>query len=310
MDSRLAELVANPALTPDALRLILYVASLGEGEHEIPTDTIQMLLRCGGERPIYRAREVAERHGLVWRRGGRGHHNVYGWSGLGADSLDNSAQKPTQVILDPAPELTQVGYVGVEADSSPPVVVGSSKEAVAVASAHAREGFGVSEKATEVMAQHNGSFTGFRGTLRDYLQARVPPDRQHWYVQTLAAWIAGTDQSVFRLQNGDRVPASEIPGMIAAGLNELLATGEKDAKPKPMKYADGDVRNLKTKLSVLCQQRGDHRRSAPQPSNGSATPMSEGQHTIWLRLREEAERRGMDPETAARETLEEARRAS
>lgn len=187
-------------------------------------------------------------------------------------------------------------------------------EVAGSSSAPAREaGFPLSEKATELIAESGDRFKGFRGTLTDYLQARVRTDRQPWYVRTLQAWVNGTDQSVFRLENGDRVPDPEIPGMLASALNELLATGEKDSLPKPMKWPDGDIRNLKTKLSVLCRQRGDYARPAPRGSSTQADELpalSQAQFDVWLRLREEAEQRGIDPETAARDTYEQARRSA
>ncbi len=73
---QLSRLAADPKLTPDAVRLVLYVASLGEGEHEIDAEMLRMLLRCKGDKPIYNAREAA-RGWLRWRQGGRQHANRY-----------------------------------------------------------------------------------------------------------------------------------------------------------------------------------------------------------------------------------------
>jgi hypothetical protein len=115
------------------------------------------------------------------------------------------------------------------------------------------------ERAAEAIGQHSALLTGCRGALRDYLTARVQPAQQYAYVQRLATALNGMG---FRWNplglGGGPIPEAERPGLVAAALNELLATGERKAE-QPMKWPDGDPRNLFTKLEILAkqQQRGE-----------------------------------------------------
>jgi len=87
----LARLAADPGLPPDAFRLLAYVLSLGEGEHEIESSTLRGLLRCKGDKPIYNARKDAERYGLTWRQGGRSHANIYGYLSPWGEVITNTS---------------------------------------------------------------------------------------------------------------------------------------------------------------------------------------------------------------------------
>lgn len=120
----------------------------------------------------------------------------------------------------------------------------------------AREGTAISTRAREVIESRAESFTGFRGALLDYLRARVPSRLQSGYVQTIATWIDGHDAGAFKLPTGSKLPANEIPGYLAAALNELLATDEGKMKRDP-----GDIGNLRTKLNILLKQGGGNGRN-------------------------------------------------
>ena len=70
--------VADTRLTPDAVRLVLFILSLGEGEHEVEADKFRELLQSKGDKPVYNARERAARCGYIEsRQGGRKHGNLY-----------------------------------------------------------------------------------------------------------------------------------------------------------------------------------------------------------------------------------------
>lgn len=71
---QIVAIVADARLTPDALRVALFVASLGEGAHEIAQDQFAELLEEAGPRRIRKALDRAGRLGYVERTpGGRGH---------------------------------------------------------------------------------------------------------------------------------------------------------------------------------------------------------------------------------------------
>lgn len=75
----LADVVADPALTAEACRVVVYVWSLGEGWHEIEAGTLRALLGRGdgspcGTRKLREAIRVASEAGYIERQeGGRGH---------------------------------------------------------------------------------------------------------------------------------------------------------------------------------------------------------------------------------------------
>ena len=92
-------------------------------------------------------------------------------------------------------------------------------------------------------------FTGCRGSLRSYLTQSVPKSRQVGYVQTLAGWRNGLDQTPWRTPDGSHVPPDEQSGLLATAFNELLGQDEGS-----MKNSIGDIRNLRTKLHIRIQQ--------------------------------------------------------
>lgn len=171
----------------------------------------------------------------------------------------------------PATDPTLNGLrVGSEAGLSPPVVVEQKNVVVGEENARATaKTFPLSRLASEVMAERVDSFQGFRGSLTDYLEARVQRGLQYGYVQAIAGWIDGTDAGVFKLPDGSRLPSSEIPGMLATAFNELLAMDE--AK---MKRPVGETANLRTKLNILLRQRGGyagHHGGSPEKAGAGAT---------------------------------------
>lgn len=126
-----------------------------------------------------------------------------------------------------------------------------------------RGGFGpIDPRADEVIVRLADRLNGCRGALTDYLEHRVPQARQYGYVQSVVTWLDGGDPSVFRKPSGDRVPSDEVTGLLATAFNELLSTDE-----ALMKRPVGDPGNLRTKISVLVQQRYADR--PPRTASGS-----------------------------------------
>jgi hypothetical protein len=101
----LARIVADTELSNEAVRLILFVASK-PGEHEIESDELRVVLKCTSDTPVYGARKRAERLGYIrWKRGGKGHGNVYEYL-------------PPK--LESVPEQSQTVRVGSRAESNGP----------------------------------------------------------------------------------------------------------------------------------------------------------------------------------------------
>lgn len=212
---RVAEIVNDPRLTPDAVRLILAVATRGEGPQEIEADDLRLLLGCKSERPVYNARDRATRHGYIrWKQGGKAHANVYEYLG-----------HRYEVKADTSATGTRYSRVDDEGDVVPPIV----------------PLWPLSPEAEAAIERHAKLLTGCRDALRDYLRRRVTPPRQSAYVNDIAGKINGLGF------NWKGLAAESRPGLVAASLNELAATDEASQYKNPA----GDPRNLRTKLGIM-----------------------------------------------------------
>ena len=248
----IAAIVADPRLTPDAVRLILYVALRGDGEHEIESETLRILLRCSGQGPVRTAVKRASHAGyLSWRQGGRSHANRYRYLAPEAELCTHTAASNARY----ASPVEEEG--GEDSPLKPRRLAPEAKEAI------------------EALADQ---LNGCEGALQDYLGARVDPDRQCPYVRTVASWLADPDTH-FRLRNGEVVPPPKRTKVLAEAIHELHATDERERK-----YKTGDPANLKTKLRVVLDQRGQ---SIPAPPGLPGPPQS----------RRGSRRRPMDEQT-------------
>ena len=225
----MARIVADPHLTNEAVRLILFVASHGDGEHEIEADELRMVLGCKGDTPVYAARQRAAGRGLLeWRQGGRNHPNVYRYV-----RPDTSSKSP-EVSADTSSKSPEVNAPSVEVLIDIPPLV-PPKHPLTV-------------QAMQAIGTADQKLVGCRGALMDYLQARVPEERQYAYVQAVVAWI-DNPLTAFRGPDGFPVPVEERTKLLAVALNEVNADGEGDRK-----YKAGNPTNLKTALDFVIKK--------------------------------------------------------
>ena len=266
---QLLTVVTDPRLTPEALRVILYVDTLGRAgqEHDVKGEDLAILLH-GGEKPVRAAIARAVHCGyLAARHGGRAGHKLTlleraradrNHSPAGAISSDhtsgalrNDAPQGGIPSGKPLPEGRD------SAETTPPgegfrdrggdYRGGSRREEEVV-----RENptsFHLDPRAREALDQHVDKLAGCRGALVDYLQLRVQPQNQRGFVQSIATWL---DQPLayFRQPDSTAVPTELRTARIAAALNELAAGDSEMGMRAPM----GDVRNLKTKLDIVIRQ--------------------------------------------------------
>lgn len=240
----LAAVVGDTRLSADARIIVLHVAFMGKGEHELGYAELTRLLNQAGEKRVRRA--VRDAHEVGWltvRWGGR-HCPRFTFNPANSAGLDERETLPEEQgqIFDPA-EVAGLNGAGPLArgfvepsttddavDDIPPVVppfasVAPDAEAAIVAS--------------------GDQLRGCRGSLRDYLVRCVPSRRQYGYVQVVRAWRDGAG-NVFRRPDGSTVPPTEQNAVLAEALNDLSASDE--AK---MKRPVGDPANLRTKINVL-----------------------------------------------------------
>lgn len=220
-----AEVVTDPNLTPDASRLVLYLMSLGDGEHEVPPNRLQLLLRCGGNKPVYAARACAKEAGyLDWRAGGNAHSTRYRLvAPQGNQDADWSPPRATN------PDVVEED--GDVLPPSPPVADLAPLADDAAALIEARR-----ERLGEAVPP-----------LVSYLRRRVRPDRHEPYV----GWVVGVlDPECMNLSwkdaTGMPIPQARRPAIVALAINELATADEKTRT-----WGEGDVGNLRNKLRGL-----------------------------------------------------------
>lgn len=225
-------------MTPDAVRVALYYASLGPGEHAYDRDDLSFLLEEGGDKRIAKALGRAVKCGHLTRHRGGQHTDRFSFSPSQAEG--ESAVSPPQA-----------------AGESPPMVEGDGDALTPIIPLRS-----VSADAEEAIDQHGDRFKGFRDAMRDYLRKRVPPTEHRAIVQTVATWLSGFGFN-WRGYGGAPIPVEHHAGLLAATFNEISATDE-----KLYKYPPGDIRNVKTKLGVLCQDWGKPARAATGTDGG------------------------------------------
>lgn len=218
-----------------------------------------MLLTQAGRERVQRALRQAELSGWIDRRpGGRGHSDTFEFRDRQSRPVKNTDRQSRQLSTDrdrQSRQLNGIGDGGAAAYEGVGGVAGDEIDAVAVdGGAHARA---VTEHARRAMEQHGEKLSGFRSALEDYLADHVPPEKQRAYVHTVACWV-DDPAAAFKRPDGTTVANhAEQAAILAEALNELAAGDE-----GRMKWPTGDVRNLKTKVGVIIQQRTDpHHRS-------------------------------------------------
>ena len=260
-------LLVDARLSADARVLGLYIASKGEGAHEIGREELGDVLgnEVHPERVRRAVSQLERQHYLERRAGGRGHADSFTLRIVdnfkGTDFVEPNGNKDTR-NEEPKPdrlrETSNLNAIVVEGDDveEPPIVP-------------------LGPKAEQAMARYGDKLAGCRGALRDYLAHHLDADfRRYSYIQTVASWLDDAEPSVWRTPTGSWLPHAERPALLAAALNELAAGDE-----RKMKRPVGDPGNLKTKINILIrqahngrEQRGDTRGAG---SEGTGAPTDE-----------------------------------
>jgi hypothetical protein len=111
--------------------------------------------------------------------------------------------------------------------------------------AHAREG--VSPEAEQAIEESDELLAGCRGSLRDYLAARVKPEHQHGYVRKLQGALRGLDEFMWTDRKARKV-TTDRTAILASAFNELLSGGE---VAEHFRGPPGDFGNLRTTVRFL-----------------------------------------------------------
>src|SRR5688500_2643258 len=78
VDAETFAVVQDPDLTGDAVRLVLFLRSLGPGAHEVSPQRFRKLFCSRTDKPLYAARKCATDAGyLHWWPGGNSHSTRY-----------------------------------------------------------------------------------------------------------------------------------------------------------------------------------------------------------------------------------------
>lgn len=136
--AHILRIVTDARLTPEAVRVVAYIAALGSGEHEVDAEVLCVLLGCAGDKPVRAAVRRATTCGyLSWRQGGRGHHNRYTYLAAGGEvKADTSPQGES---------YTEYLAAGGEVNAPPPPP--PSPPTITTPHAHAHAGHGLDDPA-------------------------------------------------------------------------------------------------------------------------------------------------------------------
>lgn len=251
----LKPVIEDSSLTPGACRIIMYVWSLGEGEHEVPHSQFAALLNHPGEKRLARELKLATELGPLEREpGGRGHSDSYSVSPAEIEGLSEDSPSKSADLKDSPAENG-----GLNADSPAESEGLSDQDEGDIGGegegdgAPAR-GLEISDRAERLIEDRGEDLEGCRDTLRDYLHDRVAEDRQYPYVQKILGWMDGLNPSVFRKPDGRQLSEDRRTGVLADALNGLYAADEGQYS-RPV----GDPDNLRTKIGIVIQQWEDQR---------------------------------------------------
>jgi hypothetical protein len=262
----LIAVVSDTRLSAESRIIVLYVANLGDGRHEIPYAEFHRLLNQAGEKRIRRAvQDAVDLHWVHRAEGGRSHPMRFTFTPAKAAGLNDAEDADSPAAS--AAVNTPVTYAEVAVLSDSPAKVaglngGRTREARYLLTDEQMEMvkkeppiIPLSEHAEAALKQHARLLSGCRGALRDYLLQRVPTDQQYGYVQTLAGWVNGLED-VWHRPDGSNVPKKQRPKKLAAALNKLAASDERRMK-RPL----GDPDNLLLKLTFVLKRGVDEQRN-------------------------------------------------
>lgn len=241
--SELAEVMGDASLSPEARVLIVHIAMLGDGEHEISYRSLSRLLCQIGEKKLRQAVQDAAETGWITvnTQAGRGHHPRFEFSpSKRAELKDSYAQKD---------ELKKDSYAEndkLNGDSR----AGVTTQVVSLPTEEdeEEEGARALDDQTEHRIQQEAAVLDEAiEPLRDYLLLRVPPDRRGAYVGGVTSLLRHATTFDWSTSPGTQVPVPKRSGYVADALSELAASDEAKGHSRPV----GDLGNLKTKLQVL-----------------------------------------------------------
>ena len=202
----LTDVIQDARLTPAACRVVLFVATKGEGWHEVSHSEWAALLNHPGEKKLSATLKLAQEFDYLERRaGGRGHSPNYRLSpaitaDLSKDSpadstgLSETAEdSPAETAgLNEGGEDSPAEMEGLSADRSADsaglrgdsrgeeeVVLSHEDEVGGGAGAAREEEPELHPRAQALLDRKEEQLNGCRGALRDYLDLRVDPARQY-----------------------------------------------------------------------------------------------------------------------------------
>lgn len=253
--SEAAALAADPMLPPDAYRLIMYVATLGTGEHEIDAEVLRAILRCKGDKPVYAARTAARRYGLSWRSGGRDHSNRYSFA-PGGDLSNSSPPRAANDSNSPPLGATNDAYVAPRGGLSAPSSSPSPPTPPPSGEIQAREPVGLDSvwmpQLRDLLAPHADVIDLF---------ARSAPHRPDWPYMLWLDYRPAVDE--VNLGGMDRaalsgVPPDRVPVVLAKAMKDYACNGKTYSGPLFRGYVESAAEYERNSGSDGRPRRGNH----------------------------------------------------
>lgn len=230
-------LLDDTRLSREARLMALHLVRLGDGEHQVSTQDWQRVLGAG-PRGVAKRQSIAqymqELEVLGWirrREGGSGspYYQLLP-SPQGTPAASPVPSGDARGASAPVPSGDASGSPVPSGDTLP------SPQGTPAGPLLLQDIFVVSDSRTRTReqlhpdAEHaiegaEGVLNGCRGALRDYLAARVKPERQYGYVQRLVTSLQGADEFMWADKTGRKLTEGRT-GILAAALNELIAGSE------------------------------------------------------------------------------------
>lgn len=248
----LFRIALNPRMTPDAARVVIYYASLGDGEHPYEFDALSELLEEAGERRIRKALQRAERCGyLVRRKGGRNTDRfIVSPAPNAAESVDNShSLSPALSAAETFSPAQRAGHTGLSpaqcaAESTPMgggYMGGVKPPSSSSSKARAREDVENSHPVPQPEPEpaRLEDLREWLGPDADAADALLPiAGSTTWAAAIIGKYgPSGTQEHAW----GD-IPEPRRPQIVAEALRDYAANG---ARPFRAKLFDGYVRSAR-----------------------------------------------------------------
>ena len=286
----LKKIARDGRLNSDAVRVVIFVETMGRGKHEISIDDFRVVLSHTSRRKAMDAVQIAVKSGWLSRdKGGWGSANSYEFHApTDVPEIDTTEEPPDvsqkELPLDPlmygksTPQDPDVPKIDTTTRARAPHPAPPQKILFPLDPKRAREDsenvrFGLNPKVEKELEKE--VWNGCRGALKDYFSDRVEKARQWAYLMTVQTWFDGGLGAPRGFGSLD--PAKQRLA-IASAVNEIMVLSPKDEK---IRFASsqgiaGNAATLRTSLEFHLRRQSEEsswpKKAKESEPNGKPKP--------------------------------------